>query len=304
MSTLILNHPVHSIGNEFLLPAGTVLTAEALENLIVAKKGISYQKHSLLEHGSIREHLLKSFQVPPYRTIFSDIGQINEILDMMEKVHLVLPVLQSLDYFKQYDFYTYRHFLMVFALSTILAKDLLPDPQARILLVATGPTHDIGKICVPLEILKKNKPLSRTELSIMEHHAVAGYVMLSYYTRNVRSLAVTVARDHHERRDRSGYPQGIFLDDTMTEIIAVSDVYDALISPRPYRASSYDNRTALEEITAMAEKGKFSWDIVKALVAHNRQSKPHPSETTVSPEKRGTPPADNVYGVIADEDDV
>ncbi len=54
----------------------------------------------------------------------------------------------------------------------------------------------------------------------------------------------------------------------------------------------------------MAEKGKFSWDVVKALVAHNRKSKPRPSETTVSPEKRGTPPPDNLHGVITKEDDI
>jgi HD-GYP domain-containing protein (c-di-GMP phosphodiesterase class II) len=193
---------------------------------------------------------------------------------------------------------------MVFALSTILAKDFFPDPEDRMSLVQTSPTHDIGKICVPLEILKKSDPLSRAELSILEHHAAAGYVLLSYYYRDTRNLTVKVARDHHERIDNSGYPRGISLSDKMIEIIAVCDVYDALISSRPYRVISYDNRTALEEITTMAEKGKFSWDVVKALVAHNRKSKPHLSETTVSLEKRGTPPPDNLYGVIKEEEDI
>ena len=302
MSMLTISQPVYTLENELLLSAGNVLSEETLENLISSNKSTSYQTHSLLHYGSIRKDMLEFMHEPPYKTVFADKNKVAEILDLMKHVDLIIPVLQSLDYFRRHDFYTYRHFLMVFALSTILAKDFFSDVKDRMSLAQTGPTHDIGKICVSLEILKKNDPLSRAELNILKHHTAAGYVLLSYYYRDTRNLTVKVARDHHERIDNSGYPRAINLNDKMIEIIAVSDVYDALISPRPYRTESYDNRTALEEITTMAEKGKFSWDVVKALVAHNRKSKPHPSETTVSPEKRGTPPSDNVYGVIAEDD--
>jgi HD-GYP domain-containing protein (c-di-GMP phosphodiesterase class II) len=189
---------------------------------------------------------------------------------------------------------------MVFVLSTLLAKDLIPDYQECIRLSATGPTHDIGKICVPLPILKKTTPLTRAERSFIEHHATAGYVLLSYYYKDIQHLACKVALDHHERRDRSGYPRAIALKDPMVGIIAVSDIYDALIKPRPYRSSAYDNRTALEEITEMAEQNKIGWDVVKALIAHNRKSKPHYREIRISAEKRGTPPSHNVYGIIAE----
>ncbi len=85
------------------------------------------------------------------------------------------------------------------------------------------------------------------------------------------------------------------------EIIAVSDIYDALIMPRPYRSGAYDNRTSLEEITEMAKQNKVGWDVVKALIARHRKPRPSYKEITVSAEKRGTPPAYNVYGVVADE---
>ena len=225
-------------------------------------------------------------------------------MNILETVHLSIPILQSLDYFKQHDFYTYAHILMVFALSTLLAKDLIPDYQECIQLSATGPTHDIGKICVPLDILKKTTPLTKTERSFIEHHAVAGYVLLSYYYKDIQHLACKVAFDHHERRDGSGYPRGILLKDPLVEIIAVSDIYDALIKPRPYRSTAYDNRAALEEITTMAEQNKIGWDVVKALIAHNRKSKPHYREIKISAEKRGTPPSDNVYGIIAEEEKI
>jgi HD-GYP domain-containing protein (c-di-GMP phosphodiesterase class II) len=85
------------------------------------------------------------------------------------------------------------------------------------------------------------------------------------------------------------------------EIVVACDVYDALISPRPYRRVSYDNRTALEEITEMANQGKIDWKIVKALVAHNRKGKPPAHECAVSIEKRGNPPEGNLYGILIDD---
>ena len=126
-------------------------------------------------------------------------------------------------------------------------------------------------------------------------------MLFGYYLQDNKTFASKAARDHHERNDGSGYPCGTHLKDRMVEIVVVSDVYDALLSPRPYRRISYENRTALEEITAMAEKGKLSWEIVRALVAANRKDRPHYSECTLSLEKRGAPPLDNVYGIIVDE---
>jgi len=208
-----------------------------------------------------------------------------------------------MNYFKQNDFYTYAHILMVFALSALLARDLLPNYQDYIESSASGFTHDIGKICVPLNIITKPTPLSKMERDFAEHHAVSGYVLLCYYYKDPQHPACKVALEHHERRDRSGYPQGIILNDPMVEIIAASDVYDALIRPRPYRSAAYGNRAALEEITEMAKQNKFGWDVVKTLIAHNRKSRPHYKELTIGTEKRGKPPSRNAYGIIAEEDE-
>jgi HD-GYP domain-containing protein (c-di-GMP phosphodiesterase class II) len=223
-------------------------------------------------------------------------------MTMLEKVHLVVPVLQSLDYFKINDYHTYCHVLMVYALSALIARDLLPDYREWINAVSIGPTHDIGKICVPLHILNKNTPLTRAEKSIVDHHTAAGYVLLSYFHKDPKDIAAIVARDHHERKDGSGLPRGIQLTSRVVEIIVVCDVYDALVSPRPYRAESYDNRTALEEITKMAEMNKIGWEVVKSLMAHNRKAKPRPGEVKVSSEKRGTAPSPNFYGVVEEAD--
>jgi HD-GYP domain-containing protein (c-di-GMP phosphodiesterase class II) len=223
------------------------------------------------------------------------------MLKFMERIFTILPTLESLYYFKQYDNYTYLHILKVFALSTLLSQTLVENYQNLIRESMSGPIHDLGKICIPLKILKKTNPLTRTERGIIEHHTSAGYVLLSYYLKDSDSFLAKVAKEHHERRDGSGYPLGISVTDQMLEIIMVSDIYDALISTRPYRGTAYDNRTALEELTRMAAEGKLEWDAVKALVACNRSTKPHYKECIVSTEERGKSPKDNRYGIINEE---
>jgi HD-GYP domain-containing protein (c-di-GMP phosphodiesterase class II) len=301
MPGLTLQHPIRTLDNQLLFPSGALLTKETLNAVIDSHRVDAYQTYPLLLYGSVKEDCLNFLSNPPYAQIFSDKKQIHNLLALIETVRFSVPILQSLDYFRQHDLYTYTHVLMVFALSTLLAKDLIPDYQDCIRLSATGPTHDIGKICVPLNVLKKTTPLTKTERNFLEHHAAAGYVLFSYYYRNIQHLACEVALDHHERRDSSGYPRGIPLKDPLVEIIAVSDIYDALIMPRPYRSGAYDNRTALEEITELAKQNKVGWDVVKALIAHHRKSHPPYKEMTISAERRGTPPSYNVYGMIAEE---
>jgi len=64
------------------------------------------------------------------------------------------------------------------------------------------------------------------------------------------------------------------------EIVSACDVFDALITPRPYRKGNFDNRSALEEVTALAETGRISWDIVRRLVAFNRGNGPVPTNAS------------------------
>ncbi len=302
MSDQTLVHPVRTLDNRLLLPAGAELSGETLDDVISSSRATSHQAYSLFQHGSVKEDLLDFLSEPPYRVVFADREVRSGIVNLMDRVDLVGPVLESLDYFKKHDPYTYRHILVVSALSTVLAKNMFSVHQDRIEEAATGPSHDFGKVCVPLDILKKATPLTQTERDILKHHTVAGYVLLSYYLKDKQNPAAMVARDHHERRDGSGYPRGVRIMDPMVEIVVVSDIYDALISTRPYRPISYDNRTALEEITAMAERHEISWDVVKALVACNREDKPHFTECEVSTERRGAPPPGNLYGVTAEED--
>lgn len=302
MIEMTLHYPVKTLEDQLLFPPGTLLTEETLNAVVDSHRAYSYPTCPLLSYGSVREDYLNFLTASPYAAILYDKKEMNDLLALLETVHFPIPILESLAYFKHHDPYTYAHVLLVLALSILLAKDLIPGYRESIQLSATGPTHDIGKICVPLHVLKKATPLTRAERSSLEHHAAASYVLLSYYFRDLRNLACRVGLEHHERRDGSGYPRGIRLEDPMVEIVAVSDIYDALIKPRPYRSAPFENRTALEEITKMAEQNKIGWNVVKALVARNRKSKPSFREITISAEKRGAPPVYNAYGIIVEGD--
>jgi HD-GYP domain-containing protein (c-di-GMP phosphodiesterase class II) len=296
-----LTHAVTDRKGTTLLAAGTRLTHQVMETLFGGQTA-AIKTCRLLDYRQVRSDLLGFFTAPPYDLIFQETHRQEKLLKIAGDVVLPEPVLESLYHFRQFDFYTYRHTLLVFALSILIARELIDDRAVLLQEVMAGPTHDIGKLCVPLEILTKETPLNKAEHAYLRHHALAGYVLLSYYFRDPGILAAEVARDHHERKDGSGYPLGISIDNLMIDIIMVSDVYDALISPRPYRPVSYDNRTALEELTRQADAGIISEIVARVIVALNRRSQPHFSQCVVSAECRGIPPSKNVYGVIETKD--
>lgn len=300
MAELKLDYPVRSLDGRLMFPAGAVLSESDLKAIVASDRGDD-RRTPILEFGTVRSDILRFLVQPPGNVVFSDAKDVAEVLDLMGHVAFARPILESIRYFQQNDPYTYRHIMMVFAFSTLLSRDLVPHYRTRIREAATGPLHDFGKICVPIGILRKQSALTREERRVLEHHPVAGYILLSHYSRDIENLAARVARNHHEKRNGRGYPRGISLDDPMVEIVTVCDIYDALTSPRPYRPVSYDNRSALEEITLMAERNEVSWEVVQALVGHHRKGKPHFTECVVSLDKRGVAPPDNLYGVFAPE---
>jgi len=299
---LRLDLVVRSLEGDEILPAGAELSAPVLAAIAESGRDRRWGRAGLLAHGTVRQDLARATRSGAYATVFGSDEEYRDLELLMGQSVLPEPCLRGLDWFRTHDAYTYRHILMVFALSCLLARRLgHSDPRAAAE-AAAGPLHDFGKLCVPLATLVKRTALTHAERRRLDQHALAGHVLLSYYVGDPEHFTTRVARDHHERRDGSGYPRGIALADQLVEIVAVCDVYDALVSPRPYRRSAFDNRAALEELTAMAGAGRISRETVQLLVALNRKDRPSPERCEVSLEKRGTAPEGNLYGVFADRD--
>jgi HD-GYP domain-containing protein (c-di-GMP phosphodiesterase class II) len=118
-----------------------------------------------------------------------------------------------------------------------VGEELGLSPRRLRTLAAGGLLHDMGKLSVPSAILEKPGPLTDRQFRIVKRHPEWGDDLLAQlgFDSDVRRLVL----DHHERLDGSGYPRGRNADelDLETRIIAVCDVYDALVSPRVYRAA-------------------------------------------------------------------
>ncbi len=141
----------------------------------------------------------------------------------------------------------------------------LPEEQVRVIELA-APLHDIGKIAIPDSLLMKPGPLDEQERARMQLHPGIGYDLLKDSQNRFIQVGATVALNHHERYDGNGYPRGIAGTDIPIEarIVTVADVFDALISPRPYKRA-----WQIEEALAYIEgqSGKLlDPDCVKVLL--------------------------------------
>lgn len=122
-------------------------------------------------------------------------------------------------------------------------KETLTDEYIE-LLVKAAPMHDIGKIAVPDNILKKPGKLTLEEFERIKSHAPEGGRIVREVLGNIEEkeyvdIASKVAAGHHEKWDGSGYPEGLKGEEIplCARIMALADVFDALVSPRCYKAS-------------------------------------------------------------------
>lgn len=148
----------------------------------------------------------------------------------------------------------------------LIAEGLgMSEEEVRLIELA-APLHDIGKIAIPDEVLLKPGPLDEQQLGIMRRHPQIGHELLSGSQNRFIQVGALIALRHHERFDGSGYPDGLSGQQIPIEarIVAVADVFDALISPRPYKAPwSFDN--ALDFLQEQSGK-LFDPQCVQALV--------------------------------------
>ena len=163
----------------------------------------------------------------------------------------------------------------------LLANQLRDHPRFKYfltdhtigMLFRSAPLHDIGKVGVPDRILLKPGPLSADEFEIMKTHCKLGRDAIAYAERQLGAeveflrYAKEIAYSHQEKWDGSGYPEGLSGDDipVSARLMAVADVYDALISRRVYK-----NAMPHEEAVAIIAQGHgthFDPDMVDAFLA-------------------------------------
>lgn len=165
------------------------------------------------------------------------------------------------------DHLTGMHTQRVGALSAMLARRLgLSDHDVDVIRRA-APLHDVGKIGIPDRILLKQGRLSPEEYETMKRHVDVGVRLLARSKSTLVKMAELIALTHHERWDGTGYPRRLKGKDIplVGRIVAVADVFDTLLSERPYKmAWSIDD--AVEEMKRQSGHW-FAPHIVDALLA-------------------------------------
>lgn len=195
----------------------------------------------------------KDFQEEYTQTVFQLTNTLNDIVNKNKSVkieEMFTPAMNNLikntnksrvfdilSNMKHYDDATYEHCLNVALLSNILATWLKFSDEDVKLATACGLMHDIGKMTIPEEIVKKPGKLTEQEFNIIKMHTVNGFNILK--KANMSHDIQQAALSHHEKYDGSGYPLCLEGNDInrFGRLVAIADVYDAMTAERVYRGS-------------------------------------------------------------------
>lgn len=175
----------------------------------------------------------------------------NDLLDAIDTNDAIAIDINEL---KTSDEYTFKHSVDVATISMILAKQQgLPRRDIYQIGVA-GLLHDVGKTRVPLEILNKPGRLDEKEFEVMKQHSVYGYRMVKDKPNFNEAISLAVLQ-HHEKINGLGYPMGVNEKQITpyAKILSVADIYDALVTERPYK-QAFSQRDAVEMIMSMTHE--------------------------------------------------
>lgn len=208
--------------------------------------------------------------------IVSDLGRMyqerNEALQEVARAHH--EALFRLSVAAEYkDDDTGEHIVRIGFLAEMLALHMGKSKGYALMLRRAAPMHDIGKIGIPDRILLKPGPLEPEEFERMKEHAALGRKAIEGAERRlgmrVRFLSVAkdIAYSHHERWDGTGYPENLAGDaiPVAARLMALADVYDALIHPRVYRPAVLTHEQACTTLVK-GRGSQFDPDIVDAFI--------------------------------------
>ena len=197
-----------------------------------------------------------------------------QIVEKEKNDNMLIDILSHIVEFRNTE--SGQHVLHMKQLTELLLSELLQktdmyhlDAAKRDLIVTASALHDIGKIAIPEEILNKPGRLTKEEFEIMKTHTTIGSEMLDniegYGDEPLVRTAYAICRWHHERYDGRGYPAGLVGEQIpiSAQIVALADVYDALVSKRSYK-EAFSHETAVQMILN-GECGTFNPLILDCL---------------------------------------
>lgn len=208
------------------------------------------------------KQILNAIKTPFVKDLERCIDKAFEMMETLLKNEEILPLLTDI---RILDDYTFKHSINVCTTSLISSIFMGYDGERLFELGAGALLHDVGKTKVPHAILKKPGRLSMQEFEEVKLHTRHGYEILSACS-TLSPRAAYIAKAHHERMNGKGYPMGLVSYQIAEEakIVAIADVYDALVSERIYRARMWPGEV-LDYILA-EESGYFDEEILRVFI--------------------------------------
>ncbi|WP_372636479.1 HD-GYP domain-containing protein [Cohnella sp.] len=236
-----VNRNIYNGSGTLVVPVSRVLTDRDVN--LLARQGIALSEQDVEAVSVV--HLVDS-AVREVRELFEYAKQTDRIPFARVREQIVPLILelsnhpnlnQIFRYLEVHDEYVYRHSVAVGILSKLIGKTKGFDDGELMELTIAGFLHDIGKSRVPGAILNKPGRLTEEEFRIVKEHTVFGYEILKK-SDGVPERYAYVALQHHEREDGSGYPLGLRGGsiDVFSKIVAVADVFHAMMSKRVYKS--------------------------------------------------------------------
>ena len=197
---------------------------------------------------------------------------------------------------EQRDEHTAGHCERLALIGVSLGFSMGLDTASLLALYRGGYLHDIGKVGIPDSILFKPGRLTAEEWAIMRSHALRGEDIC----RHVRSLkpVLPIIRHHHERFDGTGYPDGLAGDaiPLLARITQIADIYDALISARPYKGA-FGVDEALKTMEIETARGWRDPEIMKLFLQLHKDVITKITEYAVGPQRGLLQMADSLSGM-------
>ena len=257
------------------------IVSDHLPILVVSGDGSSAARHRALSLGA-RDFLTKPFDLTEMtlrvrnqletRLLYQDVRKQNRALleaihgRTRELEHTRIEMIERLAIAAEYrDDNTSKHTERVGTMSARIAEAIGVSTAEVRLLRRAAPLHDVGKIGIPDQLLRKSTALTADEMAVMRTHTIIGANILGGSDAPLLKLAELIALSHHERWDGDGYPHRLSSEQIPLagRIVAVADAFDALTNDRPYRkALAID--ASMREIAAHRDK-QFDNRVVEAL---------------------------------------
>ncbi|MDE7327969.1 MAG: HD domain-containing protein [Lachnospiraceae bacterium] len=211
------------------LPRETQMYSEKVKNTPEFKAFSSSVEHST-------EHLRRQvLDIVRNNVPIEEDELLSDINNVLKNARNGMHVFDMLHSMRDFDDETYLHSVNVALISNVLGRWLNFTERELDTLTLCGLLHDIGKLLIPPEIIKKPTALSDKEHETLMSHPLRGYNILRAQKANIH--VQMSAMMHHERCDGTGYPLGIKGNqiDRFAKIVMVADVYEAMTAARTYR---------------------------------------------------------------------